>query len=216
MKIPRKGSAKTYKSLLAVASEVFAKKGYRDTTIAEICERAGANIAAVNYHFGDKETLYRESWRRSFLETVKAHPPDGGVSDGAPPKARLRGQVSALLRRIADENNREFPIVQKELANPTGLLEEVMQEEIRPLQERMRTVIRELLGAHIPDRLVQFCEISVISQCITPMVVRGGRGGNREHEKDYPGIDDIEAYSDHVMEFSLGGIRAIRKAAEKK
>jgi TetR/AcrR family transcriptional regulator, regulator of cefoperazone and chloramphenicol sensitivity len=136
------------------------------------------------------------------------------VSDDAPPKARLRGQISALWCRIADENNREFLIVQKELANPTGLLEEVMQEEIRPLQERMRAVIRELLDAHIPDRRVQFCEISVISQCITPMVVRRGGKGKREYENDHPGIDDIEAYSHHVIEFSLGGIGAIRTAGE--
>jgi TetR/AcrR family transcriptional regulator, regulator of cefoperazone and chloramphenicol sensitivity len=214
MKIPKKGSEKTCNNLLAVASEIFAEKGYRDTTIAEISRRAGTNVASVNYHFGDKETLYRESWRRSFLESVKAHPPDGGVSDDAPPKVRLRGQVSALLRRIADENNREFLIVQKELANPTGLLEEVIHEEIRPLQERMRAVIRELLGANIPERLVQFCEISVISQCINPMVVRSGRKGKREHEIDHPGIDDIEAYSRHIIEFSLAGIAAIRKAGE--
>ena len=210
MKIPKKGSVKTHKSLLAVASEFFAEKGYRDTTIAEICQRAGTNIAAVNYHFGDKETLYREAWRHSFLKSIKAHPPDGGVSDDAPPEERLRGQVAALLHRIADENNREFLLVQKELANPTGLLEEVMQEEIRPLQERIRILIRELLGPHISDIRVRFCEISIISQCINPVVVRRGReGGN-----DLPGIDDIEAYSEHVIEFSLGGIGAIRKAGE--
>ena len=212
MKIPKKGSVKTYKSLLAVAGEIFADKGYRDTTIAEICERAGTNIASVNYHFGDKETLYREAWRHSFLKSIKAHPPDGGVSDDAPPEERLRGQVAALLHRIVDKNNKEFLLVQKELANPTGLLEEVFREEIRPLQERMRTVIRELLSPHIPDMLVEFCEISVISQCINPVVVRRGREG----ENDHPGIEDIEAYSDHVLEFSLGGIRAILKAAEKK
>jgi AcrR family transcriptional regulator len=212
MKIPKKGSVKTHKSLLAVAGEIFADKGYRDTTIAEICQRAGKNVASVNYHFGDKETLYREAWRHSFLKSIKAHPPHGGVSDDAPPEERLRGQVAALLHRILDKNNKEFLLVQKELANPTGLLEEVFREEIRPLQERMRTVIRELLSPHIPDMLVQFCEISVISQCINPVVVRRGReGGN-----DLPGIDDIEAYSDHVIEFSLGGIGAIRKAAEKK
>src|SRR4030066_2567177 len=129
MRIKRKGVAKTAKSLLAAASDVVAEKAYRDATIAEICERAKANIAAVKYHFGDKETLYTEAWRHSFSESVKVHPPDGGVSDAAPPDERLRGQVVALLRRIADEDNREFFLGQKELANPTGLLNKVMREE---------------------------------------------------------------------------------------
>ncbi len=216
MRIPKKGVAKTAKSLLAAASDVFAKKGYREATVAEICERAKANIAAVNYHFGDKETLYTEAWRHSFSESVKQHPPDGGVSKAAPPEERLRGQVVALLRRIADEDNREFSIVQKELANPTGLLNKVLREELRPLQERMEILIRELLGPHVSDIQVRFCEISIISQCINPMVVRKGSKEREEDKDSPPGVDDIEAYSRHVVEFSLAGIRAVRDGDGKK
>jgi AcrR family transcriptional regulator len=216
MKIPRKGALKTPKSLLAAASAVFAEKGYRDATIAEICERAKANVAAVNYHFGDKETLYKEAWRYSFSESIKAHPPDGGVSDDAPPHERLRGIVSALLRRIADEDNKEFLFVQKELANPTGLLEEVMQEEIRPLHEKMETLVRELLGPRSSDMQVRFCVISIISQCINPMVAMNRQKEKREGKNGPPGVDDIEAYTNHVVKFSLAGIRAIRDEVEKK
>jgi len=216
MKIPRKSALKTPKSLLAAASVVFAEKGYRDATIAEICERARANVAAVNYHFGDKETLYKEAWRHSFSESIRVHPPDGGVSDDAPPQERLRGRVAALLRRIADEDNKEFLFVQKELANPTGLLEEVIQEEIRPLHEKMETVVRELLGPHASDTEVRFCVISTISQCVNPMVAVNRRKEKQEGKDGPPGIDDIEAYANHVVKFSLAGIRAIRDEVEKK
>jgi len=215
MKTLRKGSANTCKNLLKAASDIFADKGYWNTTIAEICERAEANIAAVNYHFGDKETLYREAWRHSFRESIKAYPPDGGVDDNAPPKERLQGQVVALLHRIADKNNKEFLFVQKEFANPTGILEEVMQKEIHPLHERTRAVIRELVGPHIPDMRVQFCEISIISQCLNPMVVRRGQTGKRGPKKDRPEIKDIEAYADHVVKFSLGGIDVIRREGQR-
>jgi AcrR family transcriptional regulator len=210
MKIRRKSAAITPRKLLAAASEIFAQKGYRDATIAEICERAGANVAAVNYHFGDKETLYKEAWRHSFSESLKAHPPNGGVSDNAPPEERLRGEIVALLNRIADEGNRQFLIVQKELVNPTGLLNEVMQKNLRPLQERMESIIRELLGPLASDMQVRFCAISIVSQCINPIVaIKGGKDGP-------PGVDDIEAYSNHVVKFSLSGIRAICEEAEKK
>jgi AcrR family transcriptional regulator len=216
MRGQRKGVTKTEKSLLAVASDVFAKKGYRDATIAEICERAKANIAAVNYHFGDKETLYIEAWRHAFSESVEVHPPNGGVSGDAAPEERLRGQVSALLHRIVDEGNKEFLIIQKELANPTGLLNEVMREVIRPLQKKMEALVRELLGPQVSDMEVRFCEISIISQCINPMVLRRGHKGKREGRDGPPGIDNIEAYSNHVVKFSLAGIRAIREETEKK
>jgi hypothetical protein len=147
---------------------------------------------------------------------MQAHPPDGGVAADAPPEERLRGQVMALLHRIADENNREFRFMQREFTNPTGLLEEVIREEIRPLQQRTERMVRELLGPQVAEREVRFCEVGIISQCINPMVVRNRlkEGGNNQ---DGPRrIDDIEAYSRHVMTFSLAGIRAIRAAAEAR
>jgi AcrR family transcriptional regulator len=216
MKVQREDSVRTRKSLLDAASEVFAQKGYHDATIAEICERARANLAAVNYHFRDKETLYKEAWRHSFSESVRTHPPDGGVSDSAPPEDRLRGQVTALLHRIADENNKEFLFVQKELANPTGLLEEVMREEIHPLHEKMESLVRELLGPRCSDMQVRFCAISIISQCINPAVEMRGRKEMREGKEGPPGIDDIEAYSEHVVKFSLSGIHALRNETQKE
>ncbi|NLP10306.1 TetR family transcriptional regulator [bacterium] len=121
MKNERKKSADTRHSLPA-AGEIFVEKDYRDATIAAICATAKANIAAVNYHFGDKQNLYIETRRPCFTESFKAHPPDGGVEESAPAEARLQGLVTALLQRITDEWNYEFIIMQKERANPTGLL----------------------------------------------------------------------------------------------
>ena len=146
MKVPREDAVRTQKRLLAVASEAFAEKGYREATVSEICERAQSNVAAVNYHFGDKETLYAKAWRHAFYESLKVHPPDGGVSADAPPEERLRGRVKALLRRVTGANNKEFLIVLRELASPTGLLDEVTRKDLRPLREKMEGIIRELLG----------------------------------------------------------------------
>lgn len=216
MKLPREDSARTRKSLLEAASVIFAEKGYRDATIAEICGLAGTNIAAVNYHFRNKETLYVEAWRSAFHESLKEHPPDGGVSDDAPPEERLRGHVAALLRRLADKNNREFWFVQREFANPTGLLDEVMRKEIHPLQKRTETLVHELLGPQISETEAQFCEASIISQCINPMIMKRKTKNKFAENEGPPQINDIEAYADHVVKFSLAGIQAVRKSAEVK
>jgi len=61
-----------------VAQEVFAEKGYREATVEDICSRAKSNIAAINYHFGSKEELYAQVWRRAFDEANEAYPPEGG------------------------------------------------------------------------------------------------------------------------------------------
>lgn len=216
MKMPREDTARTRKSLLESACEIFAEKGYRDTTIAEISGRAGTNIAAVNYHFGNKETLYIEAWRCAFQKSIEAHPPDGGVNDDAPLEERLQAHVAATVRRFADKNNKEFWFVQKEFANPTGLLEEVMGKEIHPLQKRTEGLVRELLGPLVSDIQAQFCETSIISQCVNPMVIGKKSEGKAARKGGPREIKDIEAYADHVVKFSLAGIQAIRKNAESK
>jgi len=210
MKILRECSKKTCRNLLAAAANVFAEKGYRDATVAEICERAKANIAAVNYHFRDKETLYREAWRYAFSESIKAHPPTAGISDASPPEERLTGQIIALLQRIHDKDNKEILILLKEFANPTGLLHEIMQEVLLPLQKRMQATIRELLGPHASDMQVQFCEVSIISQCVNPMVLK-----KKDDRNASPGIKNVKAYADHVVRFSLAGIHVVRDEAKK-
>src|SRR5580658_7522029 len=55
----------TRDKLIDAAGTVFAERGYRSATIREICRRAGANVAAVNYTFGDKMGLYTEVLRHS-------------------------------------------------------------------------------------------------------------------------------------------------------
>jgi hypothetical protein len=147
---------------------------------------------------------------------MAAHPPDGGLAADAPPEERLRAQVASLLDRVADENNREFRMMQREFTSPTGLLEEVMREEIRPLQQRTEKLVRQLLGPQATDQEVRFCEVGVISQCINPMVARKWAGKGNEIGESLRGITDIAAYARHVVAFSLAGIAAVRAAAETR
>jgi TetR/AcrR family transcriptional regulator, regulator of cefoperazone and chloramphenicol sensitivity len=214
MKIPRQDAARTQKNLLLAASDIFAEKGFRDATIVEISKRAATNVAAVNYHFGNKETLYREAWRQSFHDSIIAHPPDGGVDINAPPEQRLAGQVAALLRRINDKDNKEFHIVNKELANPTGLLEEVMKEEMMPLRRRIMELMREILGTDTPDATVRFCTVSIISQCVIPAFINIVERPLTDVEDASLRIDDIEDYARHVVTFSLAGISKVRRTAK--
>ena len=207
----------TRERLLESAIEVFAAKGYHEATIAEICEQAGANIAGVNYHFGDKEHLYVKAWHVVFRRSLTAHPADGGVPADAPAQERLRGRVLSLVERIMDPACHEFDIVHKEIANPTGLLMAIVHESIEPIRREMTKVIGELLGDGVSEAHVRLCEMSVVSQCIHLMMRqrfhRVGAG-----ERGLPGPEplafDAETLADHVVRFSLAGLREVRRQVE--
>ena len=179
---------------------------------------AGANIAAVNYHFGNKNALYVEAWRYALRKSLQAHPPDGGVSPGASAAEQLRGRVLSIIRRIVDPKSHDFDIVHKEMANPTGLLEEAMRESLGPLQREFAAILRGLLGKQATARQVRLCHMSIMSQCFGPVLRERRRTKHHraasacDHE---PLTRDVEALADHIVIFSLAGIREIRKRGSR-
>ena len=216
MKLARKEGSGTQARLLDSAGKVFAEKGYRDATIADICERAGANIAAVNYYFRDKDTLYVEAWRLAFHRAMEAYPPDCGVGPNAPPEQRLRGRILSLIRKMIDPDNHGLEIVHKELANPTGLLAECMRELTEPVRRGMMTIIGELLGKNASGRHVQLCEMSIMAQCLHAMARERHRkvfaeNGGLPIFPPFPRELSVEMMADHIVRFSLAGIRELRR-----
>ena len=54
----------TKERILGAAEELFAQHGFAGTSLRQVTSRADVNIAAVNYHFGSKENLVNEVFRR--------------------------------------------------------------------------------------------------------------------------------------------------------
>ncbi len=209
---PRKDAQETRERLLTAAAEVFAERGFWETTHAEICERAKANIAAVNYHFGSKENLYVEAWKHSFVKSTKAHPPDGGVPPTAPVQERLHARILSVMQSIADPHTHEIDLIHKEMANPTGLLMEPMRKAIEPVEQGFRSIVRELLGDEANERRVNLCQMSIMTQCFDPML--RSRFAKTMPKPHPPGLPcSVEELAHHVTQFSLAGIRGIREEA---
>jgi TetR/AcrR family transcriptional regulator, regulator of cefoperazone and chloramphenicol sensitivity len=217
MKKQRTDGQETRQKLLVAAGEVFAKKGFRETTNADICEKANANTAAVNYHFGSKENLYIEAWKYSFEKSIKAYPPDGGVSPEATFREKLYGRILSFMQRIGDPQAYDFDIIHKEMANPTGLLTETIEKLIEPINQDFKSILQEMLGSSASRQQIRFCHMSIMGQCFGPML-------HLRHSKTEAAIPcprdlslnfDIEELAEHITQFSLAGINGIRQEIEK-
>jgi len=202
----------TRQNLLAAAGKTFASKGFRETTIAEICQQAAANTAAISYHFGSKEALYVESWRYAFTRSLSIYPPDGGIPAEAPTEERLHGRILAIMRRIVDPQSHDFDIFHKEMANPTGLLAKAMQESVEQIFKGLTLLVCELLDKDPQEHEVQLCAMSIRAQCFGPLLLARQRKSAQGIPTTgiEPLLDDVEQLADHVTRFSLAGIRALR------
>src|SRR5262249_57097394 len=89
----------TRQRVLDAASELFAAQGFHGTTVREIAQRAGVNLAAGNYHFGSKRALYLEVLRAHFKH-LQADLRERGAAPSPAELARLRpAQRRAAPRR---------------------------------------------------------------------------------------------------------------------
>jgi AcrR family transcriptional regulator len=62
----------TGKKIAEAAEFLFAEWGYHGVSLRQITARAGVNLAAVNYHHSDKESLYSEILRQRLREMAQA------------------------------------------------------------------------------------------------------------------------------------------------
>ena len=158
----------TRHQLLEAAGGVFAEAGFRNATIREICRRAGANIAAVNYHFGDKETLYAEVLRHSQQKAFEKYPPLLGLAADAPPEERLRAFIQSFLLRIFDSGSTAWfgKMMSREMVEPTEVLDLLVAERMQPMADLLRGIVAEILGCPVHAENVRLCCFSVVSQCV--------------------------------------------------
>src|SRR5437868_10608783 len=92
--------SETHLRVLSAASRLFAENGFKDVTVREICRAARANVAAVNYHFGDKLGLYREILRMAIDAMRETTESARRAGHGQQPEEQLRRFVRVFLHAL--------------------------------------------------------------------------------------------------------------------
>ena len=202
----RKDGLEKRRRILTTASQVFAEKGYHAASVADICRRAGANVAAVNYYFGDKATLYAEAWQSAYEKRVGPEFPE---TDNVDPEEQLRFFIHSLIQHFTEHGSRgEFTrLYLMELANPTGLISNLWNKLIEPRRRVLLNIIRKIMGATVSDEKVIFCEISIINQCRALLTIRRSDLEYLLGQELSPEL--IKRLADHIAGFSLAGIKAV-------
>ncbi|MBA3684848.1 MAG: CerR family C-terminal domain-containing protein [Planctomycetes bacterium] len=193
----------TKRKLLEAAGAMFARDGFRAATVRGICSEAGANVAAVKYHFGDKLGLYRAVFRHAFTFA----PPPRAPRTGAPVAERLRDWVADFLGSILDLGRPAWHarLMAREMTDPSEVLDEMVATHIRPRFAEMAAIVGELLPGG-PPAAIRRAASSVVAQCVfyhhaRPVITR-------LHPAWKFTADEVAAIAEHVAVFSLAGLRA--------
>lgn len=132
--------------LLSAAIESFAEHGYAGTSIRTVTERAGANVAAVNYHYGDKAGLYRAAVEHVMRSCPSVEPAVLEVVTCQREWLRhLMGDVVRYLRSA--EGSPLMKILVREEMAPTGVLGPLYREIFMSRHDALVKTLVDLLGA---------------------------------------------------------------------
>jgi AcrR family transcriptional regulator len=175
--------------------------------VREICQAAGANVAAVNYHFGDKLGLYREVLQEAAAAMREVTEAAREAGRGQPPEEQLRRYVGVFLHRALGGGRDEIHrLIAREMNEPTPAIDVLVEQGVRPRVEYLAGVIAEMLRCDTADPRVLRCVASVQSQAVAyfpnPITARMGFEAS-------PTPARIDAIADHVATFSIAGVRAI-------
>jgi len=198
----------TRDKIIESAGEVFAEVGFHNATIREICSRAGANVAAVNYHFRDKLGLYTEVLS-SCLVTQQTASLEGNLAQLTDPKTALKGLICGWFERNHASGRPAWlaRIMAHEMANPTPALDRVT-ESMGANYQRFRAVAGKLIGLSPDDPRTRMCVHSIVGQILHYSLARPTL------ERLWPdlNLDDPEwrrAIADHIVDFSLAAMESI-------
>ena len=190
--------------ILEAAGAEFAEKGFELARIRTICESARANIAAVNYHFGDKEQLY-------IATVLEAHRCGGEYT----PPSELPDLPAAVLHRqyihqfltnvlaLSHSDTWQSTLMLREMLRPTEACAVLVEETIRPRFEFLRAIVRKACPDVDEQKLNAIC-FSVIGQCLHYKMAKevAQRLIGREAFESL-GVDYL---TDHISSFCLAAL----------
>ncbi len=194
--------------LLDTAEKLFSERGFADTSVRDLTAEANCNIAAVNYHFGSKDKLYIEMFRRHMEELFIKHKTniEKVMSSPNPTLERLLETIAeTALEALSgtEEKISMLKLVVRETLNPQ-LKEELLSLEIlKDLLNQICGALMKLLPG-LTERRAMLCVYSIEGIIMHPMLFY-------DYYSELFFTVPVNELVKHIVRFTAAGIRSAAK-----
>lgn len=194
-------NSKTKVRLFEAACKIFAERGYEESTVQMIAESAGANIAAINYHFGSKADLFAEYVGIHIKESMEKMP--RLEHDPADPEGQMRKLVHWFFERLYPDAplrrlNQDITLLKPDFADA------ILESVILPEFQNCRELVSAILPSSTPEPVIRCWIKSIISLCTGPL---HGAPIYPKAFRDVPyDVADIQLHADHVANVIIRGL----------
>ncbi len=210
---PLTPSELTQKRLLDAAEILFAERGYNATHVREITKVAGANIAAVNYHFGGKQALYERMFER-LLKRLRSKREQAMVEVMSRPDVNL----TAVLRTYAEvfldlhtgdeeQSKRQLLLFMREMTEPHLPPDTMFAKMIGPTKQMLHEAFQRTCPG-LDDVSIELCAHSLVGQLLHILDARTLY--THADVTDAP-ILDADLAVEHTIRYSVAAMEALAK-----
>ncbi len=213
----KKKSEATKERILLAAAELFAEHGYYGTTHQMMSEKADANIAAINYHFGSKENLYAKVWE--FLCAISNRDYDACISRGAPAEEQLREFVQWRVKSVTDKGLMGYlaQIGRREMSKPSPVYPELEERYMREKRSWFFSLIRDIVGHDLDPptiAMVAFCIYSPLIHLIEVIGIMQTSLDESQRQQCAAFWADTDKLAESIYAFALAGLRQVATTPE--
>jgi AcrR family transcriptional regulator len=209
----RQDGLETRRQLLEAAGEIFAEQGYARATSKEICERAGANVAAVNYHFGSKDGLYSAVLEEAHSRIVSIETVAAAAQSRIEPRMKLRTFLSRIVGEVckADNAGWELRVLSREVLSRSPLMAGLIQNQIAPKAKFVRSIIAEIMQLPVDDPAVSRALLNLMGPILMLVITERSL-----RKQVVPQLDlEPQAMTEHMITYALAGMEAVAKGRRK-
>jgi AcrR family transcriptional regulator len=192
--------------ILTAAGSEFAERGFESTTIRDICLAAGVNLAAVNYYFGDKQSLYMQTVREAHRRLVAQVPlPQWPAT--TPPRVKLRDFVGNVLERMLGFGRPRWQtrLMLREVLHPTDACRELAEDYLRPQFTLLVSILDELADGQLPQPQLRRIAMGIVGQMFIYRAA-GDVVGMLVPEDEREALHTPQPLADHITRCALAAL----------
>ena len=195
----------TRAKILDAAGRLFAEKGFAHTTNRAVCEEAGVDLAAINYHFESRDGLYRAVLLEGHARLVSLEDLRDIQAKPVTAQAKLEAILDIFVEVSLAERLWPVRVLARELLSPTPFLRDLFSEGILPKAQIVLGLIAEITGLAPNDPALFRGMISVMAPCVLLVII----GPNSASAPPQLALAAKEGLSEQIKRFALGGLAAI-------
>ncbi len=191
--------------IINCAGKLIAKYGYANVTSKSICEEAKVNMAAINYHFGSRDGLYKAVLKETHDFLISIDELNKLYLSNLTAKEKIEVFIDLFIKRLSNKKNWYLKVWAREIVNPSPFITKILSQKTLLKLDIVSKIFSEYTRFPVTDLKLYSCILSTVSPFVITFLA---------HDTfDLLPVKFSEKYlAAHIKEFVLAGLEKFREA----